>query len=543
MGILHRISDRVFEQRNLVSQRADGIGGRWTNPSTGQGGALDRHNHTTFVAPIPLDQASIDALMRFHAIARRIVTREPEDAVRAGYSIGNVPGTVSDAIFKAADGSNDDGTEGLGMLRALRKAHMWRRAYGGGAILCMVDDGREWSEPIDKANIRKVHGFEVFTRMEVTVSSWGLDPEEPQTFNRPKYYQIGARGRTLDRVHASRVIRLKGIDLPMDQEIAIGGWGGSVLDLTWEAIRNYADTCNYSAELVGLLTQDVFKTADMGSAIDAGDAGDVIARVEALRAAMGVMGALVIDKEKEDYQIAQRSLQGLKDTAEIAERHLVASSEQPRSVLFGEVPGGLNSGSNFGELEIWYGHVGSERADKYTSPARRMLALIMLSKEGPTSGRLPAGWTLEWGDLWVLSDQEKADLALKGAQRRSIDVQSGAVSADEVRQDPQLVELYTINPNEEAPAPPAEAPALVEATSDEYDDDSELTPTTGADLNLVPSGEMLVSGIEVAKRLGVSKGQVVKLAGPETFPAFRVGSRWRYAMSLVEQYIERAAGR
>ena len=71
-------------------RRADTFGtvaGKWVNTLTGQGLTDDRHTLTSFAGGQRLATATIDALIQSEPIARRIVMREPDDAMREGYTI------------------------------------------------------------------------------------------------------------------------------------------------------------------------------------------------------------------------------------------------------------------------------------------------------------------------------------------------------------------------------------------------------------------------------------------------------------------------
>jgi phage-related protein (TIGR01555 family) len=437
----------------------------------------------------------------------------------------------------AADGNEDDGTPGLGTLNAVATARRWARAFGGGAVYVLADDGRRAHEPLDVANLRKVHSLEPLDRHELVVSSYGIDPNDRATFNRPVMYSTAGSGAVYERIHASRIVPFQGNSLPMRVMLRNGGWGGSILDLVWAELRNYATTNDYVTEAVTLLSQGVFKSEHLASAIEAGDHERVISRVEAMRTAMGILGDVVLDKAGEDYEIKARSLAGIKDAADVVVNALVAATDMPRAILLGETPGGLNSGENLGELEAWYGHVGSVQPQLYEPGLRRLLGLLMLSRDGPTRGQLVPGWGIKWLPLWTLDEAERAQLELTRAQRRAIDIgQAGVVTADEARREPALVEVYGHDPTAPAPAPVVQPPG--NEVEQGLSDDDELQPVPVADPSTIPAGEQLVGAAVVATRLGVAPSTIHAMAARGEFPAWRVGGRWRYALSLVERAVD-----
>lgn len=539
MGIFDRILGRADAARPLASgtrsARADGHGGRWTNANTGLGSEYDRRTRTTYVAPIPLDVATVDALLEFQAIGRRIVYREPQDCTRKGYELTGMPADIADALAGAADGNEDDGTPGLDMLGASMRARAWARAFGGGAIYVLADDGRRASEPLDVANLRAVNALEPMDRHELVVAQWGIDPNDRATFNRPVMYATAGSMSRSELIHASRVIPFQGNELPPRVMLRRGGWGGSVLDIVWDELQNYASVNASIVELMNQVSQAVFRSKHLANAIDGGDEERVIRRYEAMALAMGIFGAAVLDSEDEAYEVHNRPVSGLKDPASVTVDALVAATDMPRSILLGESPGGINAGENLGELEAWYGHCGSLQGPLYTPAARRILALLMLSKNGPTRGQLVPGWGLKWRPLWELDEKERSELDLRKAQRRQIDVQSSVVSPDEVRKDPDLARHYGIDPNAPAPEPIGDVPGGAgPGLPGETEDDGELEPIP---VSTDPPPGDLVSARVASQRLGgeVSPAVIHGMAARNKLRAFRPGHQWLYSWAELSQ--------
>ena len=140
--------------------------------------------------------------------------------------------------------------------------------------------------------------------------------------------------------------------------------------------------------------------------------------------------------------------------------------------------------------------------------------------------------------MWQESEADQESTNLTRAQRRQIDITSAVVSADEARQEGSLLEVYGHNPK--IPAEVPEPDAVTDPNGGELDDEAELQPVVAADPNAIPAGEQLVGARVAAERLGVSAGSIHRMAARGQFPAWRVGSRWRYALSLVEAAAQRS---
>lgn len=549
---LRRDSGAAVKQRAIASgtrhpslARRDGIGGRWQNPDTGQGGKLDRHARTEFVPPINLPISSLDALIEFSGIARRIVFRESEDATRRGFELEGFEETTTKAIEKEK--------QRIGLLPNVGEARAWSRAFGGGAVVLVVDDGRESHEPIDFSNLRKLRALRTVDRQELQVALWDERPDSSR-FGLPLIWVLNSQFGASSFLHRSRVIPFTGTLLPLRSRIARGGHGGSELDLVWAELRNWLTSNEYAAEAITVLSQGVFKVKGLADAIDADDIDEVVARFEALRIGMGMLGDIAVDGEGEDYQILGRSIAGLRDALDGLTSALVAATDMPRAILLGETPGGLNSGENAGEIRSWYDHVSSLQGTIYTPAVRRILEVMLRASEGPTRGQLPADWSIVWAPLWEPTEGEQATTDLTSAQRRAVDRNTGAVSPDELRQDPDYVRLYGIDPADPAPppAPPVEAGgAPLPGEGDELEDESEGDPLDDAEgaaivatRMLPPPGEQLISARQAGVRLGYKTGSAVRqMAVNGSIPAWRVNKGWRFAWSTIMEAVTPKADR
>jgi len=518
--------------RSSIAKRADGLGGRWVNPVSGQGSALDRHSRTEFVPPDPLPNSTIDALLEFSGMARRIASREPRDATRRGFEI--VGGYTKDEIERIETAHDQ-----LRMLPRVATGRMWGKAYGGGAVIMVCDDGRPSWEPIDWSNLRSLKALRAVDRVELQVALWQEATDNP-SHGMPLIYQLNGQFGDTGFIHRERVIPFFGSQLPLRTKIARNGWGGSELDLVWAELRNWLTSNDYAAEAITILSQGTFKVAGLADAIDDGDIAEVVARFEALRTGMGMLGDIAVDKDTEDYKLEGRSIAGLRDAVDALKTALVAATDMPEPILMGKTPGGLNSGENAGAIRSWYDHVAALQVEAYTQAVRRIDEVMLRSSNGPTQGRYTPRYLIEWLPLWEPTEGEKATTRLTNAQARAIDVNSGAVSADEVRQDPEFVEQYKIDPADPAPPPPAPvggAPGAAAGAGDGGADveDEAAAASMGvvATLSLPPAGESLIGFAEAGSRLGVGRGAIAGKAARKEIGAWKVGNRWRVAWSQV----------
>ena len=123
---------------------------------------MDRHAHTHFHLPAPLDRVTVDALQEFNAIGRRIMWREPIDALRPGFRLvwDGVDPTEERRIYRWLRLRYE-------VIAKLREARAYTRGTGGAAIVIISMDGAPPDEPLDLANLQTVHRLVVRDRFEI----------------------------------------------------------------------------------------------------------------------------------------------------------------------------------------------------------------------------------------------------------------------------------------------------------------------------------------------------------------------------------------
>lgn len=541
MGLLAKILRR-HDGRSLAQvPRADswtGIstggayGGRWVNPASGMGGPLDRSQRDEYVAGLPVDQWLADALLETNAIARRIAAREAEDCTREGYDITGMDPGLADALEQYCEGGDDQ--DGLGVLGALAEARTWARAYGGGALVLLVDDGRDPHEPIDRANIRRVRGVLSANRYELPVQAW--DHAGNPLMYRVQLNSPGGRSRVWN-VHADRIVRLRGQPLPRHLSHRRQGWDGSIFDTVYAPLRAYGSTHVQACEAVGLLNQGVLTSPGLTDALETEEGARVFQmRLEAMRMAMGTYGEVALG-DKETYEIHNRSLAGLGDAVKAAVDALVAAADgMPRLILLGEPTAGL-SDTTGGELRMWYDTCSSRQPKIYTPALKRVIRLVMLSHEGPTGGRAMK-FDVEWRPLWQETETTRADLDLKRSQRRSVDIAAGVVTTAEARRDPSVVEVYgELGPEAPSLEPPGSEPLdsdepLVDAEHEPVEPEGVVTlaPEPPSTKPMPPD---LMEPAEAAKLARISTHRIRKLMRSGALPYWSWGGADRVSLDDV----------
>lgn len=417
--------------------------GGWTNDQAGLG-AGGRLAQTRYVPPRPREITELESLFRYVGIAGRIVSREPDDATKNGF--------VIEGIDERAQVRTQDYLEEMAYLTHLADGKRWGRLYGRAATLINVDDGRPAWAPVDRANIRDIPSMIDLDGREVSVMAWDDDPMS-RTFGGPLILQIGSsRHHTVQHAHIDRVLWHAGTPTPPSLEQQNQGGGDSVLQPVWESLRNWGLAHSASVEMMIQLTVGTLKISGLAEALEGKNWEMVVDRLKGILQGLSITGDMVLDADSENYEVVTRTLAGVKDALEAHTTQLVSSQDQPRSIVMGETPGGLNSGENAGELQSWYSHVTGRQTRDYTPPTRKFLDLAFASLTGPTFGIPPERYAIRWNPLWVSSEKEIADTEFAEANAAQLNRKNGFITANEGRQRPGLKEHYGITEQSEAEA-------------------------------------------------------------------------------------------
>jgi phage-related protein (TIGR01555 family) len=508
-----------------------GFGGGWSNAAIGLGGLADRESETVFLPGIPIPAFIVDALLQFNGMAKKIVEREAYDCTREGFTLGSDP--VAEKLRKAAvasisgqsDEDNTDNSED-GVLNLVERARNTAKAYGGSAIVMLVDDGLDPRLPIDTTRIRKILGARVVTRWEISPMQYDRRPSSSRV-GKPEIYQVTIGGVATIYVHHTRVIIFQGSPLPDHIMARQNGWGGSLYDLIWASLMRYQIVMKMLPMLARRQNQGVYKMAGLEAAVAGGFKGQIIDRFEGQQAGMGISGDIAIG-ENEEYDVLTRTITGMREIIEPLQMDVVANADgQPKLLVFGETPGGIKSGDN-PEYIAWLDTCAGRQGSHYTGPVKRMCRLVALSHEGPTQGVVPNLDGFKWLPLYQPSQAEADASDLSRAQRRQLDMQ-GVVTVEEARTDPDVARLYPGLDPANAPASPGVEPEGEEP----LDDVDESQPVVAADASKIPAGEPLIGIRRAARELGRSPGSIMRDAVANKYPIWRDGGRWKVAMSLV----------
>jgi phage-related protein (TIGR01555 family) len=405
------------------SLRADGL----VNALTGMGTRRDKSQYTNSTPIVFLTQEELENLYS-EWIPKRIVDIVAEQSTRKGFKVlFGGEGAAAEEVSGI-----EQVIEDLYILENLGLASKNARLFGGAVILLYIDDGRPADQPVDYRNIRSVEGMEVLDRWQIAPV---INEDALYDYAKATHYQIISgdliRQPQLTKIHKDRILRFDGEWLPYRIRQRNYGWGMSTLQSAYDSFRFYSTGISSAATLLTEFDIFVHKLRGLSSMLAAGKEKDVRDRLVLNDMSKSIYRGYAIDAEKEELEFISRNFGGVGEILEKLRIDIIGASQIPHTILFGESPGGLGSTGRSEERDFAK-HLGDYQASHYKRPLQQLMKMIMLSKDGPTEGRLPESWRVKFNDLFELNEREKADVRARVAAVDGRYIQLGVLHPQEV---------------------------------------------------------------------------------------------------------------
>ena len=403
--------------------RADGL----QNVLIGMGTGRDKGQYTKTTATIFLAQEELENLYG-EWLPRRIVDIYADQATRKGFKV----------LF-GGDGVRAEEVQGieqviedLYILEHLNLAARNARLYGGACLLLFIDDGRPAYMPVDKRNIRRIEDIECLDRWQIAPV---ITEENLYDYSKATYYQIISgdliNQPQLSYIHKDRILRFDGDWLPYRVRQRNYGWGMSSLQTVYDSFRHYWTGLNSAATLLTEFDIFVHKVRGLASMLAAGKESAVRDRLQVNDMSKSIYRGYAIDAEKEELEFISRNFGGIGEIMEKLRIDIIGASKIPHTVLFGESPSGLGSTGRSEERDFAK-TLADYQSVHFKRPIKKLMEMIMLSKEGPTQGQLPDSWRISFNPLFELNEREMADVRARVAAVDGRYIQLGVLSPKEV---------------------------------------------------------------------------------------------------------------
>lgn len=369
--------------------------------------------------------ALLNSLYRDNWVVQNVVGLMVDDMLRKWYTVKGVPPDALTAL--------DNLERRVGLRECLNEGLRWGRLYGGAAGLILIKGQDDLSQPLDLGMVYpgSFRGLYILDRWQGVTPNMGLTIERGKEV--PTSYSINdGNGHTVANVHASRVIRFTGRDLPRIERQTEMYWGESELEALYNEVVAHD---NVSANMAALTFQANVNTMEvkgmeqllsMSSPAVQRRFWQVMQAQATLRSNFGMQ----LVEQGNKLTNTQYSFAGLRDVYESMCQNLCGASHYPMTKLFGRSPGGLNA-TGESDSRNYYEYVDSQREAKLRPVIEKLLPIMAMSAWGV----VPDDMSIEFPPLWTPTARENAEIGKIKAEAALAAFQANALPLDTTLQE------------------------------------------------------------------------------------------------------------
>lgn len=403
-------------------ERRDG----WIDKASGHGTTYDRKTLVSYGVDVVTDLQAMQ-LWRSNWIARRVIEKRPSEAYRRGYelklSVANGKKRAEAVMAKA---------ETLHVNAALVKAAQFERAYGGAAILPVLDGALgDWSAPLyPDATIAKVCAFHVLEPRQLQPATYyeRLSDEkfgQPETWRFMPLNASRSRGQWGQIIHESRLIIFPGVRVSMQtQPGQREGWGENEVSPCYEALRDYGMSWANATTILHNFGRDVLQIENYADLMSEAGGEEAMARyLRTFELASSSLRVGVLDG-KDKFTPRGGSLAGLDSVLVQQAQYVAGACEMPLTVLMGMQPSGLNATGDM-DVRNWYASIENDQETKYKTPTEQVYSLLLRADGAKLE---PDVWSVEFRPLMTPTEKEQAETRKTTAETDQIYVDMKATT-------------------------------------------------------------------------------------------------------------------
>lgn len=289
---------------------------------------------------------------------------------------------------------------------------------GNGAIVIHAIEKKgenlDLTEPLDLKALKEI-------RKLVVLDRWQIQPVIEQK-EEIEFFQTTTT-RESKRIHASRVLWFEGEKLDAWGRQRNQGCDESILEGIYKVFCQYSDGIEGAARM--LKNFDTLDIAIKGLwGLGKEQAEIMVNRSRQNLQLESQYNARIRDMENENITYSTRSAGGYSDLLEMLKNWMLANTEYPPAVLFGEFSTGLGaSGKTQEERALWNDTIADIQETRLThqltgrhAVAPGLLEVLCACSDGPTKGKVPEGLGWQWSPLYTPTPSEQADLEMNRAQ-------------------------------------------------------------------------------------------------------------------------------
>jgi phage-related protein (TIGR01555 family) len=370
-----------------------------------------------------LDDAQLANIYRSNWIGRKIVDVPAMDAIRKGRDWQAAAGQIE--LIEAEENR-------LGLWPKLLEVKIKARLWGGAALFIGTGD-QDLTQPLIPERLGKqgIKYLTVLSRRDIAAGEIEQDVLS-EFYGRPAWYEItGSSASSMVRIHPSRMVVFIGSphgDRLM-AAVANQGWGDSILEAVYSAVRNADATAANIASLVFEANVDVVQVPDLMMHLAAGEdyKNRMLERFSFAAVAKGINKMLMLDGE-EKYERKQVSFATLPDVMQTFLQMVAGAADIPATRLLGQSPAGM-SATGESDMNNYYDRISSIQNLEITPALYRLDECLIRS----ALGSRPPEIYYSWAPLKQMTKKELAEIGKLNAETAKIFVDTGIFMAQELR--------------------------------------------------------------------------------------------------------------
>ena len=304
---------------------------------------------------------------------------------------------------------------------------VWR----SGRLIAIEGQEDILDEPLDLDSVGpgQYQGLITFDRWTGIYPSTEIstDITKPHEFGLPTHYTVNTIGADTFQVHASRILRFIGPDVPQPEYQAQMYWGISVLEPVFEEVRkrdNMSWTILMRSLRASLIAQKNPELANALSGLGMSQAAlqAFQARMEAQNELLSNQNMLILGKDG-GLEMHSDSLSGSAEVYQQYQMDISGAAEYPMTRLFGRTMTGIGQSNDADEV-IYEERIAKDQHETLEPQYDKLFPVVFMSEFGD----VPKDLDYEFPSIRVLSEGDKIGLAERGTATIVAGFNAGEVS-------------------------------------------------------------------------------------------------------------------
>ena len=384
---------------------------------------------TTFGSRLLLGRNEIEALYQSDGIAANAIDIPSNEIWRAGIDFFMVDGSESELPAEI-----EQELERLEWLTWNTKATKDAWKTGGAGLVMLMDDGKEYREPLEASK-----GI----RLVQEADRWGIIPtqwereilgEGAENFGKPTLYKtsIAYVGTAFtEEVHPDRIITFRSPFTGQFNEAKYNlGWGEPRFTRIYSKIRQLIVGTDTGAEAFQKFWQYVLKSPDLkkwAAAKDDSKLGGMKKRISHLFQSWGI-NKLAVISEGEAFEVTNIPITGLVELIDMYPKLFASAAQVPFSRLFTGEGGNLNGGVMDGD-EVNFMHSTNGWQQEARPVVKQWLRLL-----STYMGFDPESIGFKFNPLFQPTELEQAQTRKLVADTDQVYIMNGVMASSEIRE-------------------------------------------------------------------------------------------------------------